>query len=80
MQFYKDKKDSVLLSAFLVENWQTQKIGRELVFSADLCYNGSIKKAFLREEGGARSVTEGACVTLGLDKSYCIALSLSQLR
>ena len=80
MQFYKDKKDSVLLSAFLVENWQTQKIGRELVFSADLCYNGSSKKAFLQEEGGARSVTEGACVTLGLDKLYCNALSLSRPR
>ena len=38
--------------------------GRELVFSANLCYNGISKKAFLREEGGTRSVTEGACVTL----------------
>jgi len=26
----------------------------------------SAKKAFLREEGGTRSVTEGACVTLVL--------------
>ena len=40
--------------------------GRDIVFSADLCYNGSIKKAFLREEGGTRSVTEGACATLDL--------------
>ena len=38
--------------------------GGELVFSADLCYNGRKQKAFLREEGGTRSVTEGACVTL----------------
>ena len=38
--------------------------GRDFVFSADLCYNGTNKKAFLREEGGTRSVTEGACVTL----------------
>ena len=40
--------------------------GRDIVFSADLCYNGSIKKAFLREEGGTRSVTGGACATSGL--------------
>ena len=55
-----------VLSAFLTEKWQSQNFGRELVFSADLCYNGSNKKAFLREEGGTRSVTEGACVTLVL--------------
>ena len=46
---------------------QYTNFGRELVFSADLCYNGSNQKAFLREEGGTRSVTEGACVTLSLD-------------
>ena len=55
-----------------------------------------LTKAFLREEGGTRqgfpeanemsfggslrSVTEGACVTLNLDKLYSNALSLSQLR
>ena len=50
----------------LTENWQAQNFGRELVFSADLCYNGVSKKAFLREEGGTRSVTEGARVTLDL--------------
>ena len=66
----------------LTENWQAQNFGRELVFSADLCYNQISKKAFLREEGGTRqgfpeaneksfggslrSVTEGACVTLYL--------------
>ena len=64
----------------LTENWQAQNFGRELVFSADLWYNGVSKKAFLREEGGTRqgfpeanemsfggslrSVTEGARVTL----------------
>ena len=41
-------------------------LGRELVFSADLCYNEVNEKAFLREEGGTRSVTEGARVTLGM--------------
>ena len=40
--------------------------GRGIVFSADVCYNGRKQKAFLREEGGTRSVTEGARVTLGL--------------
>ena len=74
-----------LLSAFLTEKWQSQNFGRELVFSADLCYNGANEKPSSEMPsasgcGGARSVTEGACVTLGLDKSYCIALSLSQLR
>jgi len=51
---------------FLTEDFQAQDFGRELVFSADLWYNGANEKAFLREEGGTRSVTEGACVTLGL--------------
>ena len=37
-------------------------------------------KAFLREEGGTRSVTEGACATLNLCKFECNALSLSRLR
>ena len=52
--------------------------------------------AFLREEGGTRqgfpeanemsfggslrSVTEGACVTLALNRFYCNALSLTRLR
>ena len=36
-------------------------------------------KAFLREEGGTRSVTEGARVTLSVRKFNCIALSLSRL-
>ena len=36
------------------------------IFSADLCYNGVSKKTFLREEGGTRSVTEGARATLDL--------------
>ena len=48
----------------LMENWQAQNFGRELVFSADLWYNGVSKKAFLWEEGGTRRVTEGARVTL----------------
>ena len=36
--------------------------------------------AFLREEGGTRSVTEGARVTLDLHYLYRNALSLSRLR
>ena len=65
--FGSQRKTDTILSAFLAENQQHENIGRELVFSADLCYNGSSKKAFLREEGGTRSVTEGACVALGLE-------------
>jgi len=61
-----NKQKAFILSAFLAEKWRSQNIGTELVCSADLCYNGSSKKAFLREEGGTRSVTEGAGVTLGL--------------
>ena len=34
----------MLLSAFLAENWQAQNFGRELVFSADLWYNGANEK------------------------------------
>ena len=35
----KNKKITLLLSATLAEKWQTQNFGREIVFSADLCYN-----------------------------------------
>jgi len=47
-------------------------------------YIDAAVKASLREGGGPQefrrnSAVEGACVTLGLDKSYCIALSLSRL-
>ena len=42
------------------------KISAENLFSLPICDNGVSKKAFLREEGGTRSVTEGARVTLGL--------------
>ena len=35
-------------------------------------------QAFLREEGGTRSVTEGARVTLSFRNFHCIALSLSR--
>ena len=58
------KRTSLLSLLSLTENWQAQNFGRELVFSADLWYKGVSKKAFLREEGGTRSVTEGARVTL----------------
>ena len=33
-----NEKGQNFLSAFLAEKWQTQ-IGRDIVFSADLCYN-----------------------------------------
>ena len=39
-----------------------------------------IEKASLREGGGTRSVTEGACATYEFDKDYCAALSLTRLR
>ena len=35
-----DKKTVAFRSAFLAKKRQVQKIGGELVFSADLCYNG----------------------------------------
>ena len=46
-------------------------IGRGHVFSADLCYNEANEKPPSEMPsasgcGGTRSVTEGACVTLGL--------------
>ena len=38
------KKTAAFLSAFLAEKWQSQNFGRELVFSADLCYNETNEK------------------------------------
>ena len=64
-------KSPWLLSAFLAEKWQTQNFGRELVFSADLCYNEGSVKASLRDAirkrmRGTALAVEGACVTLDL--------------
>ena len=39
-----EKEKLKVLSAFLTEKWQSQNFGRELVFSADLCYNGANEK------------------------------------
>jgi hypothetical protein len=36
----------------LAENWQAQKIGGELIFSADLCYNGGSPKFSPFGKGG----------------------------
>ena len=33
------KKSAPDGAVFLAENWQLQNFGRELVFSADMCYN-----------------------------------------
>ena len=44
----------MLLSAFLAEKWQTQNFGRELVFSADLCYNGTNEKPLTLGEVAAK--------------------------
>ena len=49
-----NEKTGCVLSAFLAEKWQAQKFGRELVSSADLCYNGGSVNASLREGGGPR--------------------------
>ena len=40
----KTKNKHALISAFLAEKWQTQKFGRDIVFSADLCYNDANEK------------------------------------
>ena len=47
-------------------------------YSFSILSGGNI--AFLREEGGTRSVTEGARVTLVFNKFYRNALSLTRLR
>ena len=39
-----EKTPPRVLSAFIVDNQQAQNFGRELVFSADLCYNWSNEK------------------------------------
>lgn len=48
------------------------KFGRDILFSADLCYNEEPSSE--RQHSGARgmndnTVTEGACVILGLDQT-----------
>ena len=40
--------------------------GRDVVSSADLCYNEAIEKPPSEREVARVSVTEGACVTLSL--------------
>ena len=40
--------------------------GRDVVSSADLCYNEAIEKPPSEREVACVSVTEGACVTLSL--------------
>ena len=44
---------------FLTENLRAQKNGRELVFSADLCYNGDNDKASPLGRGGGEADGEG---------------------
>ena len=44
---------------FLTEKLQAQKIGRELVFSADLWYNGDNEKASPYGRGGGVADGEG---------------------
>ena len=51
-----------------------------MAFSVLFVYNAEGKKAFLREEGGTRSVTEGARATLNFDFLCYNAFSLSRLR
>ena len=76
--FWRSEKEAAL--RMLLIRMFTQ-IGRELVFSADLCYNGLAKslppgvKVALPQ-----AKTEGARVTLSLRLLYNNALSLSQLR
>ena len=52
-------KGFLVLSAFLAEKRQVQKIGGELVFSADLCYNGDNEKASPLGRGGGEADGEG---------------------
>ena len=51
-----------------------------MAFSVLFVYNAEGKKAFLREEGGTRSVTEGARAILNFDFLCYNAFSLSRLR
>ena len=65
----KKKKNSELLSAFLAEKLKAQKVGRELIFSADLWYNGANGKPPSEREGdrvsGGRSLRDlGVVLTL----------------
>ena len=44
LTFFAKKEPSPFFLLFLTENLQAQNFGRELVFSADLCYNGANEK------------------------------------
>ena len=53
----------------------------EILFSLPICgIMGLTKSLPPRGRWHGVAVTERVCVTLGLDKYYCIALSLSRLR
>ena len=53
------------------------RLARAKCFSPAASYS-SVPSAFLREEGGARSVTEGACGTISLYYAFGSALSLTR--
>ena len=61
------KKGFNLLSAFLTEKWQSQNFGREIVFSADLCYNGANEKPSSGREPLALCIFRG----MGFARSLC---------
>ena len=53
---------------------------RKQVFSLPICVIMGLTESLPPRGRGTALAVEGACVTLGLDKSDCIALSLSRLR
>ena len=77
---YKQKQQGFSL-LFLTENLQVQNIGRELVFSADLCYNGANEKPPSKREGdrvsGGRSLRDFRVVVSSLLRTLPQSASLT---
>ena len=74
------KKDNTHFSVVLNGEFARTKISAENLFSLPICAIMGLTKSLPPSGRGTALAVEGACVTLGLNKSYCIALSLSRLR
>ena len=74
------KKGTFHFSVVLNGEFASTKISAENLFSLPIYVIMGLTKSLPPRGRGTALAVEGACVTLGLDKSYCIALSLSRLR
>ena len=59
----------------LTEKLKAQKVGRELVFSADLCYNGTNKKPPFTQG----SLWTRSCIFRGMGFARCLCNTKAKL-